>query len=140
LIVTVLNRRFRSVAVALVILGLSAGVALAARPISAPLPTDRVENQLESPEPTESPEASESSEPSESVEPAESPATSDAARTSGGAPTGVHPDNHGKLVSEAAHLATPAGFDNHGQYVRTIAQANHGQTASTAAKAKTHGK
>jgi hypothetical protein len=138
--VTVLNRRFRSLAVALVVLGLSAGVALAARPISAPVVPDQVENQVESAEPTESPEASESAEAAEAAEPAESPEASDAARTSGAAPTGVHPDNHGKLVSEAAHLATPAGFDNHGQYVRTIAQANHGQTVSAAAKAKTHGK
>jgi hypothetical protein len=39
---------------------------------------------------------------------------------------GVHPDNHGKLVSDAAQGATPDGFDNHGAYIRTIAQANHG--------------
>ena len=38
----------------------------------------------------------------------------------------------GKLVSEAAQGATPAGFDNHGAYVKTIAQDNHGH--ATAAK------
>ncbi len=38
-----------------------------------------------------------------------------------------HPDNHGKAVSEAAQATTPDGFDNHGQYVKTIATDNHGQ-------------
>jgi hypothetical protein len=38
-----------------------------------------------------------------------------------------HPDNHGKTVSEAATATTPDGFDNHGQYVKTIATDNHGQ-------------
>jgi hypothetical protein len=42
----------------------------------------------------------------------------------------VHPDNHGKLVSEAAQGATPAAFDNHGAYVRTIAQDNAGKAAA----------
>jgi hypothetical protein len=44
-------------------------------------------------------------------------------------------DNHGKLVSEAAHAVTPAGFDNHGAYVRTVAQQNHGADASAKGKA-----
>jgi hypothetical protein len=138
LIVTVLNRRFRSIAIALVVLGLSAGAVLAARPASAPVLPDQVANQAESPEPSESPEASESAEPSETPEPSESPEASDAAKTTVEAPTGVHPDNHGKLVSEAAQSSTPPGFDNHGQYVRTIAQANHGHSVS--ATATTHGK
>ena len=37
-----------------------------------------------------------------------------------------HPDNHGAVVSEAAQGPTPAGFDNHGQYVKTIATDNAG--------------
>ena len=35
-----------------------------------------------------------------------------------------HPDNHGADVSAAAQTATPDGFDNHGQYVRSIATDN----------------
>ena len=31
----------------------------------------------------------------------------------------------------------PAGFDNHGAYVSSIARQNHGQTTAAAAKAKT---
>jgi hypothetical protein len=38
-----------------------------------------------------------------------------------------HPDNHGAVVSVAAQDPTPAGFDNHGQYVKTIATDNAGQ-------------
>jgi predicted lipid-binding transport protein (Tim44 family) len=136
LIVTVLNRRFRGMTIALVVLGLSAGAVLAARPASAPVLPDQAANQAESPKPSESPEASESAEPTS--EASESPEASEAAKTSVEAASGVHPDNHGKLVSEAAQSSTPPGFANHGQYVRTIAQANHGNTVSTTAK--THGK
>jgi hypothetical protein len=49
----------------------------------------------------------------------------------------AHPDNHGALVSVAAQKATPAGYANHGAYVRSIAMENHGHGA---ASAKTHGK
>jgi hypothetical protein len=46
-----------------------------------------------------------------------------------------HPDNHGAAVSAAAHADTPAGFANHGQYVRSVATANHGH-ASDAERGK----
>ena len=45
----------------------------------------------------------------------------------------AHPDNHGAVVSDAAKNPTPAGFDNHGQYIKTIATDNAGQ-----AEAATH--
>src|SRR6185503_3651439 len=109
----------------LAVLALSAGVALAGRaihPTGAPAtgPTvgqgdqgDQGEaedgDEAEAPE-TEAPEADSAS--------------------------GEHPDNHGKLVSEAAGAETPAGFDNHGAYVRTVAQANHGHDAAAAAATK----
>jgi cytoskeletal protein RodZ len=130
--VTALNRRFRSLLIALVVLGLSAGAVLAARPALSARP-DTTPNQAEgTTEPSESAEPSESPEPSESAEP------SDAANAAAAAPTdtstGVHPDNHGLLVSEAAQSPTPTGFANHGAYVRTIAQANAGHAAA----AKTH--
>lgn len=38
----------------------------------------------------------------------------------------VHPDNHGKAVSEAAH-ATPPG-PGHGKAVSEVARSNHGHT------------
>ena len=49
------------------------------------------------------------------------------------AATGEHPDNHGKLVSEAAQTETPDGFDNHGALVRSVAQDNHGHSTDKAA-------
>ena len=49
----------------------------------------------------------------------------------------THPDNHGAVVSAAAQKATPAGFANHGAYVRSIAMKNDGHGT---ASAKTHGK
>src|SRR4029079_4141041 len=42
-------------------------------------------------------------------------------------PAADHPANHGADVSAAAQTVTPTGFDNHGQYVRSVATANHGQ-------------
>jgi cytoskeletal protein RodZ len=125
--VTALNRRFRSLLIALVVLGLSAGVALAARPALSARP-ETTPNQAEgTTEPSESPEPSESDEPSDAANAADAAATDTS--------TGIHPDNHGLLVSEAAQSPTPTGFANHGAYVRTIAQANAGHAAP-----KTHGK
>ncbi len=135
---TSLKRRLRSLLIALAVLALSAGVALAGRaihPAAAPAtgPTvgqgdqgDQGEagdgDAAEAPE-TEAPEAPETEAPE-----TEAPEADTAA--------GVHPDNHGKLVSEAAQAETPAGFDNHGAYVRTVAGANHGHDTAAAATAK----
>lgn len=49
-------------------------------------------------------------------------------------PAGEHPDNHGKLVSEAAHADTPAEFDNHGAWVRSVAKDNHGHSDAAASQ------
>jgi hypothetical protein len=136
-IVTSVSRRLRSLLIALAVLALSAGVALAGRSAhSAPPRPDQAtqvegsgneQGDVDASEPSEGPET-EASEPPEN-EPISGTEGTDTA-------TGVHPDNHGKLVSEAAQGATPSDSDNHGQYVRTIAQANHGQTTSTTAKSK----
>ena len=131
---TVLTRRFRSMLIALVVLGLSAGAVLAARPASLPTTSDQANQAEASPEPSESPEPSDSAEPSESAEPSDA-ASPAAANTT----AGVHPDNHGLLVSQAAQSPTPSGFDNHGAYVRTIAMANHGHPTGPVTP-KTHGK
>jgi hypothetical protein len=130
-----LKRRLRSFLIALAVLALSAGVALAGRaihPTQAPATGPTVDqgdqgeagdgDEAEAPE-TEAPDADE----------AEAPET-DAPDADGA--NGEHPDNHGKLVSEAAQLETPAGFDSHGAYVRTVAKDNHGHEESAAAAAK----
>lgn len=57
-----------------------------------------------------------------------------------------HPLNHGAFVSAAAHADTPEGFDNHGQWVSSIAKGTDGKTdqvakrlAKTESKAASHG-
>jgi hypothetical protein len=136
--VTVLTRHLRSLLVALAVLALSAGAVLAGRSaLSVPVRPDAAVTHADSSE-TEIGET-------EETEPAEAPETeTDKTETpdtetdapDAGTSTAVHPDNHGKLVSEAAQGATPADAANHGAYVRTIAQDNHGKEAAAAATAK----
>jgi hypothetical protein len=139
--VTVLTRHLRSLLVALAVLALSAGAVLAGRSaLSVPVRPDAAVTHADSSE-TETGET-------EETEPAEAPETesdkTDETETpdtetdapDAGTSTAVHPDNHGKLVSEAAQGATPADAANHGAYVRTIAQDNHGKEAAAAARAK----
>jgi hypothetical protein len=122
--------------IALAVLALSATAALAGRSVLS-TPQDQVVSQHEQgdeqAEESEAPdtdtgEAAEG-DADESGAP-DAPAADESATTD--TTTGEHPDNHGKLVSEAAQGATPAGFANHGAYVKTIAQDNHGH--ATAAK------
>jgi hypothetical protein len=119
--------RFRALLVALAALALTAGAALAGRsalsmPTASSGGLERAADAAGKIVPVAGPaeDAEQTDEDADADEEAEedAPADADAA---------VHPDNHGKLVSEAAQAPTPAGFDNHGQYVRTIASDNHGQ-------------
>lgn len=139
---TALTRRLRSLLVALAVLALSAGAVLAGRSaLTAPVHPDRTVAQTEGAD-TETGDTDQGDE----TEPAEAPETEtpDADKTAdtetdapaGDTSTAVHPDNHGKLVSEAAQGPTPQDATNHGQFVRTIAQDNHGKTTAAAAKAK----
>ena len=69
------------------------------------------------------------------AEPTETPEETDTGTTAGAQGA------HGALVNAAAQAVTPAGFANHGAYVRTIAQNNAGQAAKAdrhTAKTKTH--
>jgi hypothetical protein len=120
-------RRARGFVIAIAVLALTAGAALAGRsPLSTPTAaadglaqataasgqTVPVAGQEES-----APDADEDTDTDvDENEPAED--TTDTA--------GVHPDNHGKLVSEAAKGATPEAFDNHGAFVKSVATVNAG--------------
>jgi hypothetical protein len=133
--VSALKRRLRSLVIALAVLALSAGVAMAGRTLhsntTAPTgPTAEQGDQDEQGEEAEAPETDEADADEAETPETDEPAAGDATDA------GVHPDNHGKLVSEAATAPTPDGFDNHGAYVRTVAQANHGHDQSAAAKTK----
>jgi hypothetical protein len=125
------KRHLRSLVIAFAVLVLSAGAVMAdrgARPASAePSQGDQAASrdgdgqtdETEAPE-TEAPET-------DTPKPADT-ATPDAGTTAPTAPT-THPDNHGKLVSEAAQATTPPGFDNHGAWVRSVAKNNHGHNS-----------
>jgi cytoskeletal protein RodZ len=138
-IVSLATRRLRSLLIALAVLALSATVALAGR--TATTPQHQVANQPQGgdqqAQESESPDASEAPDASDAPE-SPDPSQADSTDSTSGS-TGVHPDNHGKLVSEAAQATTPAGFDSHGAYVKTIAQNNAGHAGAAAKHSgKTH--
>jgi hypothetical protein len=56
----------------------------------------------------------------------EEPIAEEPAEENGDGAEAAEPDNHGAAVSEAAQADTPEEFDNHGQYVRSVATDNHG--------------
>jgi hypothetical protein len=133
------TRHFRGLLVALAVLALSAGAVLAARPgPTASLPSaatggleraaDGLKRAAEASGktvPVAAPDENEDADQdTEDNEPAEDQSADDQA--------GAHPDNHGADVSAAAQGATPEAFDNHGQFVRSVATANHGQETSAA--------
>ena len=127
-----MTRRLRSFLIALAVLALSATVALAGRTaVSAPTHPTTDQQQAG---PSEAPEVEESESPESEAPESEAPESPDPSDgDASDAAAGEHPDNHGKLVSEAAQGETPAGFDNHGAYVRTIAHDNHGHGANKSA-------
>jgi hypothetical protein len=121
-----LTSRFRSLLIAIAIFALSATVALAGRPASAGPQPGTGEPQAGA---SHAPDAAESEAPESEAPESPDPSDGDAGPSASG-----HPDNHGKLVSEAAQAATPAGFANHGAYVRSIARANHGHAKNAGGK------
>ena len=135
-----LKRRLRSLVIALAALALSAGVAMAARgTLPSSVPTGQTATQGDQNEQGDQAEATETEAPETEAPETEAPDTAAPDANTGDTGTaGVHPDNHGLLVSQAAQATTPTGFANHGAYVKTVAQANHGHSA--AATTKTHGK
>jgi hypothetical protein len=140
--VSLVTRRLRSLLIALAVLALSATAALAGKTVLS-TPHNQVASQQEQgdeqAEGSEAPDTDEAEAPdgdgADESEAPEAPAADESTSTDA---AGVHPDNHGKLVSEAAQSATPDGFDNHGAYVRTIAQDNSGQASGAAKHANKH--
>ena len=133
---SLITRRLRSLLIALAVLALSATAALAGRSaLSAP--NTHVASQTqegdEQAEENEAPDTDEVEAPETEAPETDEADSPDATDTT----AGVHPDNHGLLVSQAAQSPTPDGFDNHGAYVRTIAQDNHGH-ANAANQSKKH--
>jgi hypothetical protein len=129
---TDLIRRFRGLAIAIVVLAMSAGIVFATGPLAQPSggttpsaedpSTGTDEDASEAPEteePSEAPateapatEAPETEEPSEDAD-TDKDADADADAAEG--------DTHGALVSAAAKMETPEGFRNHGAFVSCVA-------------------
>jgi len=133
-----LIRRSRGLLVALAALALTATVAFAARPATAPPPAaadglSRAAAEAGKALPATgaqnaAPAASASGAPESQAPESQAPNT--------GAPDAAPPaGTHGALVSAAAQASTPPGYDNHGAYVSFVAKQNHGATTAAAAKA-----
>lgn len=138
---SLVTRRIRSLLIALAVLALSATAVLAGRSalVTTHAPVASQQGGDPQAEESEAPETDLSDAPE--VDPSDAPDSTDQTDLgSTDATAGVHPDNHGKLVSEAAQSATPDGFDNHGAYVKTIAQANAGHAGAAAARHAKHAK
>jgi len=128
--------RFRALLVAIAVLALSAGAALAGHsalttPSAAADGLERAAEAAGKTVPVAGPPAEAPDEDADEDTDEDADEDAEAAKPAEEAPVdpqaAEHPDNHGKAVSEAAQATTPAGFDNHGQYVKTIATDNNGQ-------------
>jgi hypothetical protein len=124
--------RFRALLVAIAVLAISAGAALAGRPALTPpsAAADGLQRAADAAGKTVPVAGLPAAAPDEDTdedadEDADEPQPAEEAPVD--AQAAEHPDNHGKVVSEAAQATTPGGFDNHGQYVKTVATDNHGQ-------------
>lgn len=106
------SRHLRGLLIAVVVLGLSAGVVLGARalPGAAGPGLARATDASGQAVPVRAARGDEEQEPvaEEAPEASAEPEESDA-------------PNHGSIVSEAAGMATPDGFRNHGQFVSCVA-------------------
>jgi len=112
--------RLRGLAVALVVLALTAGAVLAGDPPPAADPG--LENAAEQSGHAVLPVAADEEQAEETDEDAEedTPEADELSEHEDG-------DTHGALVSEAAQMDTPDGFDTHGAFVSCVARMNRGQ-------------
>jgi hypothetical protein len=135
-----LLRRSRGLVIALAALALTAGAALAGHsalstPSAASAGLERAAAASGQTVPVEPPDAGPAADENTDEDTDEGTDVGDNAPTADA--SADHPDNHGKLVSEAAQATTPGTFDNHGLYVKSVATANHGQDAKAQRGAST---
>jgi len=129
---SVFVRRSRGLFIALVALAISAGLAFAARSLPDAshhgMATASEASGKTVPVGHDHVAAGQGDEPAAAGEPAvEGPAGNPVA-------TGT---NHGALVSEAAHMTTPDGFRNHGEFVSCVAHMPHDKTSAGSETAST---
>ncbi|MEO6207172.1 MAG: hypothetical protein ABIP77_04380 [Candidatus Limnocylindrales bacterium] len=128
-----LKRHLRGLMVAIAALSISASAVFAASAHTQGGSADAAAAGLDNAAKAAS-KVSLSSRPAKSVDDADD---ADEETTEVGSESVSHPLNHGWYVSQAAKMVTPAGFDNHGAYVSSIARGVAGKptTATTATKA-----
>jgi hypothetical protein len=110
--------RLRGLAVALVVLALTAGAVLAGDP--PPAADHGLDNAAERSGHEVLPVGAESDEELDEETDEDAPEADEQSEHENG-------DTHGALVSEAAQMETPAGFDTHGAFVSCVARMNRGQ-------------
>lgn len=136
---SLIARRLRSVLIALAVLALSATAVLAGRsaltaPAAPAAAQPAVDDDARAGEEGKEVELDEPT--GKDDEGADEEAGDEGAPDADAETAGEHPDNHGKLVSEAAKTETPAGFDSHGAWVRSVAKDNRGHSdAATSQRA-----
>ena len=132
---TRLTRSARGLLVALAALALTGGAVFAARSLpSAATPGTQHASAVSgktipSTQAAGAPDTNETADADETADPQETPETGDNAET---AANDDRPQNHGWFVSQAANADTPAGFDNHGDYVSSIARRDAGKPDAAA--------
>jgi hypothetical protein len=137
-------QRLRPLLIGLVVLLLTAGIALASKPSTPPAGlsvageaagrTVPVQDDQDDPD-----DRDEQAEPNEDVAVEALPAAEtdeDGGENCATDPTGLTDEalaelKHGAVVCWAAHQETPVGYDNHGQWVSEWARMNHGHADET---------
>jgi hypothetical protein len=117
------TRHFRGLGIAVAVLALSAGAVFAGQAaLSAPTTSPVAAEETPDADETPGTEAPDTEEPTEDAdEDADEAVLEETDDPEAG--------NHGTLVSEAAQMETPAGFENHGAFVSCVARLNNGQWA-----------
>jgi hypothetical protein len=130
--VTDLLRRFRGLAIAVVVLAMSAGMVFAAAPHVLPAdntatagaddPADGAdEDANETPDAEDPGDDDQGDEAGIGAPETEAPETPEANAPETADANTAPTDTHGALVSAAAQMVTPAGFRNHGAFVSCVA-------------------
>lgn len=127
-----LTRPVRGLLVAIAVLAVTGGAVLAARtlPSTATSGTQHASTvsgrTIPSTQTAGAPDSNEKPDADETADPQETPEADDGGGTDAAA-NADRPQNHGWFLSQAANADTPAGFDNHGAYVSSIAKGDAGK-------------
>jgi hypothetical protein len=118
--VSLFNSRFRGLFIAIVVLALSASAVFAAKAVpqlasfAGSIVAPHTATQVDGDEDSQDEDANEDGDKDSPEADDQDGQNEDADETAS--------DNHGEIVSQAAHMATPDGFRNHGAFVSCVAR------------------